>query len=94
MLATSVGPMLTRQMHEILDLMFPWGLSEPLCTALQATASHIPPLLRTIQDRLLEMLSQTLTGQSYRPLGAPAPRGGAQMDLNLLQVSHLVSFDR
>ncbi|OXG23734.1 FKBP12-rapamycin complex-associated protein [Cryptococcus neoformans Ze90-1] len=85
MLATSVGPMLTRQMHEILDLMFPWGLSEPLCTALQATASHIPPLLRTIQDRLLEMLSQTLTGQSYRPLGAPAPRGGAQMDLNLLQ---------
>ena len=49
MLTTSVGPMLTRQMHEVLDLMFPWGLSDALYHALQVMASHIPPLLRTIQ---------------------------------------------
>ncbi|WVQ75374.1 hypothetical protein IAR50_004994 [Cryptococcus sp. DSM 104548] len=85
MCATSVGPMLTRQMHEVLDLMLPWGLSEPLCNVLDSFASHIPPLLRTIQERLLDMLSMILTGQPYRPLGAPAPRGGR--DVNLLQTS-------
>ena len=52
MLTTSVGPMLTRQMHEVLDLMFPWGLSEALWNALQVIASHIPPLLRSIQGEL------------------------------------------
>ena len=51
MLTTSVGPMLTRQMHEVLDLMFPWGLSEALYHALQVIASHIPPLLRAIQGK-------------------------------------------
>lgn len=52
MLTTAVGPMLTRQMHDILDLMFPWGLSEALYHALEVISSHIPPLLRTIQGRL------------------------------------------
>lgn len=87
MLTTAVGPMLTRQMHEILDLMFPWGLSDALYHALEVISGHIPPLLRTIQgwfmaaitanepDRLLETLSMILTGHSFRPLGAPAPRG-------------------
>ncbi|GMK56480.1 hypothetical protein CspeluHIS016_0303200 [Cutaneotrichosporon spelunceum] len=74
MLTTAVGPILTRQMHEILDLMFPWGLSEALYHALEVISSHIPPLLRTIQDRLLETLSIILTGHSFRPLGAPVRR--------------------
>lgn len=74
MLTTAVGPMLTRQMHEILDLMFPWGLSAALYHALEVIAGHIPPLLRTIQDRLLETLSVILTGHSFRPLGAPVRR--------------------
>ncbi len=52
MLTTSVGPMLTRQMHEVLDLMFPWGLSEALYHALEVIARHIPPLLRSIQGEL------------------------------------------
>ncbi|WWC91382.1 uncharacterized protein L201_006326 [Kwoniella dendrophila CBS 6074] len=87
MLTTSVGPMLTRQMHDVLDLMFPWGLSEALFHALEVIASHIPPLLRTIQERLLDSLSMILTGHAYRPLGAPAPRAGVQRDLSLLQSS-------
>lgn len=49
MLTTAVGPMLSRQMHDILDLMFPWGLSDALYHALEVIASHIPPLHRTIQ---------------------------------------------
>ena len=52
MLTKAVGPMLTRQMHEVLDLMFPWGMSEALYNALQVIAEDIPPLLRTIQGEL------------------------------------------
>ena len=90
MVTTSVGPMLTRVMHEVLDLMFPWGLSDALYNALQVISRHIPPLLRTIQERLLDTLSLTLTGQPFKPLGAPAIRGvtnGPTRDYNLLQAS-------
>lgn len=49
MLASSVGPNLTKLLHDQLDLMFSCGLSEPLRSALVSIARHIPPLLRTIQ---------------------------------------------
>lgn len=49
MLATTVGQVLTKHMHEILDLMFAYGLSESLVLALVDLAHHIPPLLVTIQ---------------------------------------------
>ena len=71
MLASAVGPNLTKLLHDQLDLMYAWGLSEPLREALVAVARHIPPLLRTIQDRLLQLISLILSGQDYKPLGAP-----------------------
>lgn len=71
MLATSVGPNLTKLLHDQLDLMFACGLSEPLHQALVAISRHIQPLLKTIQDRLLDMLSMKLSGQPYKLLGAP-----------------------
>ncbi|KAI0046207.1 atypical/PIKK/FRAP protein kinase [Auriscalpium vulgare] len=71
MLASAVGPNLTKLLHDQLDLMFACGLSEPLRQALVAIAKHIPPLLKTIQDRLLDLLSVILSGQPYKPLGAP-----------------------
>jgi len=71
MLASAVGPNLTKLLHDQLDLMFACGLSEPLRQALIAIARHIPPLLKTIQDRLLDLLSLILSGQSYKPLGVP-----------------------
>lgn len=110
MLTTSVGPMLTRQMHEVLDLMFPWGLSDALYNALQVVASHIPPLLRTIQgesprmptcftadvaERLLDTLAVILTGQPFRPLGAPTSRGMSNhvsRDVNLMQVCRCIKL--
>ncbi|KAH9940814.1 atypical/PIKK/FRAP protein kinase [Epithele typhae] len=72
MLAQAVGPNLTKLLHDQLDLMFACGLSEPLRQALVAIATHIPPLLKTIQDRLLDLLSMILSGHSYKPLGAPS----------------------
>ncbi|TFY65865.1 hypothetical protein EVG20_g5221 [Dentipellis fragilis] len=75
MLASAVGPNLTKLLHDQLDLMFACGLSEPLRQALVAIARHIPPLLRTIQDRLLDLLSMILSGQPYKPLGAPPTLG-------------------
>ncbi|KAI0091642.1 phosphatidylinositol 3-kinase [Irpex rosettiformis] len=71
MLASAVGPNLTKLLHDQLKLMFDCELSEPLHHALVAIAKHIPPLLRTIQERLLDMLSTILSGKSYKPLGAP-----------------------
>lgn len=52
MLAQAVGPNLTKLLHDQLELMFNCGLSEPLRQALVAIATHIPPLLKTIQGTL------------------------------------------
>ena len=71
MLATAVGPNLTKLLHDQLELMFACGLSEPLHSALVNIARYIPPLLKTIQSRLLDLLSTILSGQAYKPLGAP-----------------------
>ncbi|CAG8540856.1 14593_t:CDS:10, partial [Acaulospora colombiana] len=75
MLARAVGQALTKHMHELLDLMFACGLSEPLCQALMELAECIPPLLTNIQERLLNILSFTLSGQQFRPPGSPASEG-------------------
>ncbi|KAG4088925.1 FAT-domain-containing protein [Neocallimastix lanati (nom. inval.)] len=65
MLATAVGQALTKHMHELLDIMLAQGLSESLTQALSDLAHYIPPLLPTIQDRLLNVLSIILSGQPY-----------------------------
>jgi serine/threonine-protein kinase mTOR len=51
MLAVAVGQALTRYMHELLDLMFNCGLSEPLVQAMKSLAENIKPLLPTIQGK-------------------------------------------
>lgn len=71
MLATAVGQALRPHMHELLDMMFSCGLSEPLRRALVDLAHYIPPLLPTIQDRLLNLLSMILSGKPFRPPGSP-----------------------
>ncbi|GAO47492.1 hypothetical protein G7K_1698-t1 [Saitoella complicata NRRL Y-17804] len=72
MLATAVGQALTKHIHELLDLMFACGLSEPLRQALVDLAHYIPPLLPTIQERLLNMLSMILSGKPFKQPGSPA----------------------
>lgn len=49
MLATAVGQALTKYLHDLLDLMFSCGLSEPLVTALSNIAERIKPLSPVIQ---------------------------------------------
>jgi FKBP12-rapamycin complex-associated protein len=49
MLAQSVGQALTKHMHELLDLMFAYGLSPALEHALTQLGKDIPPLLPEIQ---------------------------------------------
>ncbi|KAF7308846.1 Serine/threonine-protein kinase TOR [Mycena kentingensis (nom. inval.)] len=71
MLAAAVGPALTKWLHDVLELMFRCGLSELLKEALIAISTNIPPFLKHIQDRLLDLLSVTLSGKSYNPVGAP-----------------------
>ena len=71
MLATAVGQALTKHMHELLDLMFAYGLSEALVSALIDLSTHIPPLLPTIQERLLNLLCLMLGGEKFKTPGAP-----------------------
>jgi len=72
MLATAVGQALTKYMHELLDLIFACGLSVKLTQALVDLSHYIPPLLPTIQERLLNMISIVLSGRPFKPLGSPA----------------------
>ncbi|KAJ7577108.1 phosphatidylinositol 3-kinase [Mycena floridula] len=93
MLAAAVGPNLTKLLHDQLDLMFACGLSEPLRQALVAITKHIPPLLKNIQDRLLDLLSVILSGQTYKPLGAPPSHGRTDIatttrEINVSQLGH------
>lgn len=71
MLATAVGQALTKYLHDLLDLMFGCGLTEPLRQALVDLAHNIPPLLPVIQERLLNLLSNILCGQNFRAPGSP-----------------------
>jgi FKBP12-rapamycin complex-associated protein len=49
MLAAAVGSNLTKLLHDILDLMFAYGLSEHLRQCLTHISVYIPPLLGAIQ---------------------------------------------
>ncbi|KAG9294210.1 hypothetical protein G9A89_021569 [Geosiphon pyriformis] len=89
MLARAVGQALTKHMHDLLDLMFACGLSEPLRLALMDLAQYIPPLLKPIQERLLDMLSVILSGQKFRPSGSPPSDAQADMRRHLAQVSEM-----
>ncbi|CAG8552522.1 7121_t:CDS:10 [Diversispora eburnea] len=93
MLARAVGPALTKHMHELLDLMFACGLSDPLRQSLMELAEYIPPLLANIQERLLNMLSTTLCGQPFRPPGSPVSEGNDLRRHLGNQVSELKDVD-
>jgi FKBP12-rapamycin complex-associated protein len=71
MLASAVGPNLTKLLHDQLDLMFACGLSEPLRQALVAIARQIPPLLKTIQGNQYHVFQVTMLKSSRSPAGPP-----------------------
>ncbi|KAJ2746135.1 phosphatidylinositol kinase- protein kinase tor1 [Coemansia sp. BCRC 34301] len=67
MLATAMGPTLTRFMRDILDLMFTTGLSQALCDSLAVLEREVSQLVPAIQDRLLDMVSIILVSVPFRP---------------------------
>ncbi|MBW0475655.1 hypothetical protein O181_015370 [Austropuccinia psidii MF-1] len=71
MCAEAVGQAMTKHMHELLELMFSNGLSEPLRAALVELARYIPPLLPIVQEKLLDLLAVTLSGEKFKPPGMP-----------------------
>ena len=61
MLAAAIGPALTKYMHELLDLMFYYGIYEALIVTLEDLCKYVPPLKPGIQDRLLYIVSCVLS---------------------------------
>ncbi|KAJ2657369.1 phosphatidylinositol kinase- protein kinase tor1 [Coemansia sp. RSA 1200] len=66
-LASAMGPALTRYMREILDLMFTTGLSQALCDSLAVLEREVSQLQPAVQDRLLDMVSIILVNVPFRP---------------------------
>lgn len=72
MLAIAVGQALSKHLtKEVLDLLFSCGLSEPLNDCLTQLVISIPPLQLPIRDRLLDIISLTLSGGPFQPPGSP-----------------------
>ncbi|KAI1260688.1 TOR kinase [Xylariaceae sp. FL1019] len=72
-LAVAVGQTLSKYMEALLDPIFACELTPKLTQALVDMAFYIPPVKPTIQERLLDMLSNVLCGEPFKPLGAPTP---------------------
>lgn len=81
MLAQSVGQALTKHMHELLDLMFAYGLSPALEIALTQLGKDIPPLLPEIQGALPPPSEPALSPFQEVPDPPPPP---AERILNLV----------
>ncbi|KAI9746692.1 MAG: phosphatidylinositol kinase- protein kinase tor1 [Claussenomyces sp. TS43310] len=72
-LAVAVGQTLSKYMEALLDPIFACELTPKLTQALVDMAFYIPPVTSVIQERLLDMLSNVLCGEPFKPLGAPTP---------------------
>eukprot|EP00158_Paraphelidium_tribonemae_P009901 Partr_v1_DN28994_c0_g1_i3_m24719 putative Phosphatidylinositol 3-kinase len=89
MIAKAVGQAITKHVHELLDPIFAVHFSETVRQALVDISQYIPPLLPVIQVRLLNQISLTLSGQSYREMGMLDGEMSSQLTTALrdLQVS-------
>jgi FKBP12-rapamycin complex-associated protein len=71
MISIAVGQALSKHMYSLLEQVFTCGLSESLTQALVDLAHYIPPARPIIQEKLLDLLSQVLSGRPFMPLGSP-----------------------
>ncbi|TID24911.1 60S ribosomal protein [Venturia nashicola] len=71
MISIAVGQALSKHMMILLDPVFACGLSDSLTQALVDMAHYIPPAKGVIQEKLLDLLSQVLSGRPFMPLGSP-----------------------
>ncbi|AOW06792.1 armadillo-type protein [Yarrowia lipolytica] len=79
MLAVAVGQALAKHLNQkILDLIMACGLSEHLHNCLSELVHNIPPLGPSIQQRLLNIISFTLSGHPFKLPGSPAATSSAE----------------
>src|ERR1700743_3680546 len=71
MISIAVEQTLSKYVPQLLEPMFQWGLSESLTQALVDMAHYVPPSKPSIQERLLDLLSQVLCGRPFMALGSP-----------------------
>lgn len=72
MLSIAVGQALSKHLtKEVLDLLFSCGLSGKLNNCLTQLVTSIPPLQLPIRDRLLDIISYTLSGGPFQQPGSP-----------------------
>lgn len=76
-LAKAMGPAMEEHVRGLLEAMFLAGLTPTLVEALENIVASLPSLLSTVQERLLDSISQVLARSPYgvaRGSGMPAPR--------------------
>jgi serine/threonine-protein kinase mTOR len=71
MISIAVGQALSKHVLSLLDAVFACGLCDSLPQALVDMAHYIPPAKPIIQERLLDLLSQVLSGRPFLALGSP-----------------------
>ncbi|PHT30566.1 hypothetical protein CQW23_29871, partial [Capsicum baccatum] len=71
-IAQAMGPTMEPHVHGLLDCIFSSGLSLTLVEALEQITESIPPLLPTIQNRLLEFISTILSRSHHSIPRQPA----------------------
>lgn len=72
LLAEAVGQVLSKHItSEVLDLIFACGLSEELNDCLVNLVRLIPPFQNPIEERLLDVISWTLSGAKFQAPGSP-----------------------
>eukprot|EP00253_Pinus_taeda_P006415 PITA_06415 len=80
--AKAMGPAMEPYIrNNLLDAMFSAGLSDTLVKALDQIASSLPSLLPTIQERLLDCISEVLSKTPYRITrsGGSVPRANTSI---------------
>ncbi|KAG9096449.1 phosphatidylinositol kinase- protein kinase tor1, partial [Ceratobasidium sp. 370] len=78
-LAKALGPLFARHAQSLLDVMFAHKLTEGLKRALDAIIHGVPALAPDIKERLLQLLTMTLCGRRYEPLGSPEAHTGSSL---------------
>ncbi|KAG5961236.1 hypothetical protein E4U57_007788 [Claviceps arundinis] len=72
-MAVAVGQTLSKYMEALIDPIFECDMTPKLTQALVDMAFYIPPIRPILQERLLDMLSVVLCGDTFKQPGAPQP---------------------
>ncbi|OLY85598.1 Phosphatidylinositol 3-kinase tor2 [Smittium mucronatum] len=64
-IAISLGPAITRNIQDLLDIILIMGLVPPLCKSFKILKKEVPQLSNIIQERLLDMISKVLVGKPF-----------------------------